>query len=101
MTEGNMVQSLELGFHAIGADHCASQFRHDSVDLLRRLNKDFLHTILSSPSLELESEDEFVRILIELGKDYLEFFDYVEVGYLTKEGISLFLDQLIFYDLTQ
>jgi hypothetical protein len=65
------------------------------------LPKDIFHQILSSPSLELESEDAFVRILIELGTDYFEFFDYVEVNYLTKEGISLFLDQLTFDDLTQ
>jgi hypothetical protein len=64
------------------------------------LPKDILHRILSSRSLELESEDDFVKILIELGRDYLEFFDYVEVNYLTQEGISLFLDELTFDDLT-
>jgi hypothetical protein len=101
VTEGNEVQSLEFDFHEIGADHCASQFRCYSVDLVRRLPKDILHTIVSSPSLELESEDDFVRILIEHGKDYLEFFDYIEVNYLTKEYITLFLDQLTFDDLTQ
>jgi hypothetical protein len=45
------------------------KFRCYSVDLLRRLNKEILHAILSSPSLELESEDDFVRLLIELGSD--------------------------------
>jgi hypothetical protein len=58
--------SQEINFEEIGADHCASHFFCYSVDLLRRLNKDILHRILSSPSLELESEDDFVRILIEL-----------------------------------
>jgi hypothetical protein len=87
-------------FHEIGADHCASQFRCCSVDLLRRLPKDILHKSLGSSSLELENEDEFVRVLIELGNDELTFLNYVEVNYLTKEGISVFLDQLTFDDLT-
>jgi hypothetical protein len=101
VTEGNVVQSLEFDFHEVEADHCASHFHCYSVDLPRRVNKDILHTILSSSSFEFESEDDFVRILIELGKDYLEFFEYIEVNCLTREEISVFLDQLTFDDLTQ
>jgi hypothetical protein len=68
--------------------------------LIRQLSKDVLHEILSSPLLELESEDAFLRTLIDLGRDYLEFWDYIELRCLTKNGISVFLDTFEFDNLT-
>jgi hypothetical protein len=38
--------------------------------------------------------------LIDFGVDYFEFWSYIEVSFLTEEGISLFVDKLRFDDLT-
>jgi hypothetical protein len=74
--------------------HCYSK------DKLRRLDKQTLHDILSSPSLAIESEDDLLGVLIELGSAYFEFWRYIEVIFLTDKGLSLFVDELPFDELT-
>jgi hypothetical protein len=70
------------------------------MDKLRRLDKQTLHDILSSPSLAIESEDGLLDVLIELGSAYFEFWRYVEVVFLADKGLSLFVDTLPFDELT-
>jgi hypothetical protein len=77
-------------------DYCASQFHRYSVDEISRLAKHTLHHLLSSPSLRLETEDQFLRFLIDLGSEYFEFWCYIEPIFLTENGISLFGDTLPF-----
>jgi hypothetical protein len=43
------------------------------MDKLRRLDKQTLHEILSSPSLAVESEDGLLDVLVEFGSAYFEF----------------------------
>jgi hypothetical protein len=50
--------------------------------------------------LEIESEDELLETLIELGLDYFEFWPYLEVIVLSETGISLFVENLYFDELT-
>jgi hypothetical protein len=87
----NLISSSEATI-----DYCASQFHCYSVDEIRRLDKHTLHHLLSSPSLRLESEGQFLRFLIDLGSDYFEFFHYIEPIFLTANGISLFGNSLPF-----
>jgi hypothetical protein len=70
------------------------------MNKLRRLDKQTLHAILSSPSLAIESEDDLLRGLIELGSAYCEFWRYIEAIFLTYKGLSLFVDELPFDELT-
>jgi hypothetical protein len=41
-----------------------------------------------------------LRTLLELGNDYLEYLKYVELIFLSQEGITLFVDNLSFSELT-
>jgi hypothetical protein len=93
--------SDDIVFGDIKVDYCASHFHTYSIDKLRRLDKHMLHDILSSPSLALESEDGLLRVLIELGSAYFEFWTYIEVVFLTDKGFSLFVDKLPFDELTK
>jgi hypothetical protein len=77
-------------------DYCASQFHRYSVDAIRHLDKHTLHLLLQSASLRIASEDKFLRFLIDLGRDYFEFWGYIEPIFLTPDGISLFGDELPF-----
>jgi hypothetical protein len=60
------------------------------------LDKQTLHEILESASLAIESEDDLLRTLISLGSEYFEFWSYIEIVFLTDEGLSLFVDKLSF-----
>jgi hypothetical protein len=64
----NLISSSEATI-----DYCASQFHRYSVDEIGRLDTHTLHLLLSSRSLRLESEDQFLRFLMDLGSDYFEF----------------------------
>jgi hypothetical protein len=77
-------------------DYCASQFHGYSIDEINRLDKDTLHRLLSSHSLRVASEDQFMQFLIELGPAYFEFWQYIEPVFLTSDGISLFFHTLPF-----
>jgi hypothetical protein len=77
-------------------DYCASQFYRYSVDEIVRLDKRTLHRLLASPSLRVESEDQFLQFLIDLGSAYFEFWQYLEPIFLTPDGIRLFGDTLPF-----
>jgi hypothetical protein len=92
----NLISSSEATI-----DYCASQFHRYSVDAICRLDKHTLHRLLSSRSLRLESEDHFLRFLIELGSDYFELFHYIEPIFLTPDGISLFGTSLPFDYVTE
>jgi hypothetical protein len=76
-------------------DYCASHFHSYSIDKLRPLEKQRLHDILSSPSLTIESEDDLLAILIELGSAYFEFWRCIEVIFLTNKGLSPFVDNFV------
>jgi hypothetical protein len=77
-------------------DYCASQFHRYSIDEINRLDKHTLHRLLSSRSLRITTEDQFMEFLIELGSDYFEFWQYIEPIFLTANGLSLFKDTLPF-----
>jgi hypothetical protein len=81
-------------------DYCASEFSFYSTDSLRCLSRNALHTVLSSESLRLENEDSLQRTLLELGEDYLESLKYVELIFLSQEGMTLFVDNVPFSELT-
>jgi hypothetical protein len=63
----------EVEFREVNIDSCASQFHCYPVDELQCSDKQTLHQILESSSLENESEDALLRTLISLGPDYFEF----------------------------
>jgi hypothetical protein len=48
----------------------------------------------------LETEDEFLRRLSELGDDYFEYWKYIRIIFLSEESISLFCDTLQYSELT-
>jgi hypothetical protein len=85
----------------IDSDVCASQFCDYSVELIKGIDKRILHEIVSSGLLKLESEDVFLTTLIDLGSDYFEFWQYIEVSNLTGDGIVRFVENLPFDELTE
>jgi hypothetical protein len=58
-----------------------------------------LHSLLSSPSLRLESEDSLLQRLIDLGSEYFEYWIYLEIAFLSSEGISKFAEIFPFEEL--
>jgi hypothetical protein len=65
------------------------------------LNKSTLHEVLCSKELKIVSEDDLLKILIELGSEYLEYWCYIEVSFLSSSGISLFVEHLQFEELNE
>jgi hypothetical protein len=81
-------------------DFCASRFYLYSAKEIQMLDRSLLHRILESPSLTLRTEDAFLRLLLDLGDDFADLLNYVEVSYLSEAGIALFVDRVQFADLT-
>lgn len=81
-------------------DSCASQFYCYSVETLSRLGKGILDNLLSSPSLRIENEDMLLQTLMKLGFEYYEFWKYIQISFLSSDGISQFVDSLPFSELT-
>jgi hypothetical protein len=94
-------KSAVMDFGDIDANVCSSEFSDYSVAVIRWIDKGMLHEFLSSPELKLENEDAFLKILISLGTEYFEFWEYVEVKHLTDDGITLFIEHLPFDELTE
>jgi hypothetical protein len=94
-------KSNELDICEIDSNVCAAKFYDYSIDLIKRIEQEMLHELLSSSELKLESEDIFLKTLIDLGKNYFDFWEYIEVKNLTEEGISLFVEHLPFDELTE
>jgi hypothetical protein len=94
-------ESAVLEICDIDSNVCSAKFCDYSIEVIRRIDKGILHEILSSPELKLENEDAFLKILISLGTEYFEFWEYVEVKHLTNDGISLFIEHLPFDELTE
>jgi hypothetical protein len=82
-------------------DRCASQFYSYSIDELRFLDGQTLHRLLSSESLAVKSEDSLLRLLIAMDLNRSDFFGYIELAFLSKEGIALFLAEVRFDDLCE
>jgi hypothetical protein len=90
-----------LSICEIDGNICAANFSDYSLDLIKRIEKGILHEILSSTELKLENEDTFLKTLIDLGSDYFELWEYIEVKNLTEEGITLFVEHFPFDELTE
>jgi hypothetical protein len=80
--------------------YCASQFYSFSIDELSQLGRNTFHAILSSETFAITSEDALLMILIELGSEYYEYWEYLELCFLSSEGISRFIDSFPFEKLT-
>jgi hypothetical protein len=95
------VEGSKIDFVESDIDICASQFYRYSKDDIGMIAKATLHKLLESSSLQIESEESLVRLLIDLGGDYFEFWPYIEIPLLSSEGISLFVEHLPFDFLTE
>jgi hypothetical protein len=82
-------------------DACASQLYSYSADDLRFVDHETLHRLLSSAYVKIESEDWLLRVLLDLGVDQFDFFRYIEVSFLSSAGLSLFVDEMRFDDLSE
>jgi hypothetical protein len=91
----------QIDFIESDIDECASKFYNYSKSIIEKVDKATLHKLLGSSSLQLETEESLLRLLIELGCDYFEFWNYVEVSMLSPEGISLFAEHLPFDFVTE
>jgi hypothetical protein len=89
-----------IGFHDANIDSIASHFHCYSTDDLRCLDKEMLHNLLVSHSLQVETEDHLLESLIDLGSDYFEFWSYIEVSHLTRSGFLRFVQEIPFHALT-
>jgi hypothetical protein len=85
-----------VGFCEADVDYCASLFDSYSVKELQILDHKLLRRILESRFLTLSTEDSLLRVLISLGSSFSEFFDCIEISFLSAEGIGLFVDGLGF-----
>jgi hypothetical protein len=88
-------------FDSATVDRCASKFYAYSIDELRFLDPQTLHRLLSSECLAVESEDSLLRLLLDLELNRSEFLGYIEISFLSKEGLTLFVDEVSFEDLCE
>jgi hypothetical protein len=84
----------------VNIDYYASKFGFYSTAELCCLDRHLFHALLSSSSLRLESEDVLLTRLLELGEDYYEMWNYLEIAFLNDEGISQFVEYFPFSKLT-
>jgi hypothetical protein len=89
-----------ISFCEVDVDFCASRFYLYSVKEVHMLDHSLLHRILGSPSLTIRTEDAFLRLVLDLGDDFHEFLNYVEICHLSAGGISTFVDRVGFENLT-
>jgi hypothetical protein len=85
----------------LSIEDCALKFNLYSINELRHFPKQMLHSLLSSPSLRLESEDSLLDRLIDLGSEYFEYWCYLELIFLSSEGISKFVQTFPFEELNK
>jgi hypothetical protein len=79
---------------------CASQFSSYSTNEVSRLGKNTLHALLSSRNLGIMSEDVYLEMLIELGSNSYEYWQYLKICFLSSSGISRFVETLPFEGIT-
>jgi hypothetical protein len=79
---------------------CASQLWAYSADELACLSNQMIHDLLSSPSLVIESEDALLDVLIRIGSETFEQWSYIDISFLSIDGLSLYCDSLPFDRLT-
>jgi hypothetical protein len=79
---------------------CASRFWSYSVAELRCMTKRTLHSLLSSSSLVLQSEDALLQLLIDIDSETYEFWHYIEISLLSVEALSRYAQALPFDRLT-
>jgi hypothetical protein len=60
----------------------------------------FIHFFHRSDDLRVESEDELLETLIDLGPDYEELWNYIEIQFLSDSGFSCFVSKLPFCSLS-
>jgi hypothetical protein len=99
------VHEIESSIRAISfcdadIDFCASLFCLYSMKELQMLDRTLLHRILSSPLLLFHSEDSVLSLILDLGDDFCDFLNYVEIVYLSESGLSIFFDRVDFSNLT-
>jgi hypothetical protein len=88
-------------FDSAAVDRCAAKFSSYSTDELRSLGGRTLHRLLSSDCLVVESEDALLRLLLDLDVNRCDFFGYIEVSFLSMEGLGIFLREVTFDDLCE
>jgi hypothetical protein len=81
-------------------DFCAALFYVYSAKELRLLDHGVLDRLLASPALSLRTEDDLLNMLLELGNDFSDLWNYIEVPFLSEGVLGLFVDQLQFADVT-
>jgi hypothetical protein len=95
----NVCKSEVMNISEKSVEDCASKFNSYSTEELRNIPKQLLHSLLSSPSLAIESEDSLLQQLIDLGSEYFEYWCYLEIAFLSTEGISEFAKAFPFEEL--
>jgi hypothetical protein len=80
----------------MSVDYCAMHFYSYSIEELRCIHKQTLHHLLSSHSLQIAIEDALLNSLIELGSDYFDFWQYIEIRLLSTDSFSRFFERLPF-----
>jgi hypothetical protein len=91
--------SVSSGDPAI--DYCSSHFLKLTDPQLRALDKNVLYQILASPLLRIESEDQLLQKLIDLGEAYMELWGCIEVRFLSANSLSIFSKRLTFNFVTE
>ena len=87
-------------------DEIATHFFEIDEKLVFEMNENLLNSVLSSPKLQVESEDSFLTLLFNRRKHLLsknengEFFiEKVEFEYLSEKAVELFLSEIEFEDI--
>lgn len=79
----------------------ASNFSNFLNELKDDFYFDYIEDIISSPHLNLESEDILFDFIIDLGPDFYNLLDYVNIQYLTPQKLNEFFDIYPFRRMTQ
>jgi hypothetical protein len=73
--------SISVGSCDMSVDYCAMHFHSYSIEELRCIHKQTLHHILSSHSLQIDTEDALLNSLIEVDSDYFDFGNILTLHY--------------------
>jgi hypothetical protein len=83
-TSANVVAtSTHLMNNECNVNYCASPFDSYSMNELSRLDRHILHALLSSETHGIETDDSLLDTLIDRGSNYYEYWQYIQVCFLS------------------
>lgn len=69
------------------------------IDELKKMSRDDLEQIFSSPNLQIESEDWLFELINSLGPEFHYLYDYIDIQYLSVSNVKLLIENIEKYEI--